>query len=78
MKVASHDQILQHIRKSGTNFIDVDFMPEEKSIQDPSKGQPFDRLVHWRRSREFMLPDPSKGLYEPQVFEKDIAPNDIL
>jgi hypothetical protein len=25
-----------------------------------------------------MQPDPSKGLFEPQVFEKEIAPNDIL
>lgn len=25
-----------------------------------------------------MLPDPSKGLFEPQVFEKSIEPSDIL
>ena len=37
-----------------------------------------DRLVHWRRPREFMLPDPAKGLFDPLVFEKDIEPGDIL
>lgn len=34
--------------------------------------------VHWRRPRDFMIPDPSKDLLEPQIFEKNIEPNDIL
>jgi calpain-15 len=42
-----------------------------------SKGQAFDRLVHWRRAKDFMEIDPSKGLLDPQVFSK-IEPNDII
>jgi hypothetical protein len=57
--------VLNHIKKTGTNFIDVDFPPVDRSVFDPSKGQPFDRMVHWRRPREFMIPDPSKGLLDP-------------
>ena len=69
---------MQHIKKAGTNFVDISFLPLDKSIFDPSKGQPFDRIVHWRRPREFMIPDPSKGLFEPKMFEKSIDPSDIL
>jgi calpain-15 len=25
-----------------------------------------------------MIPDPSKGIFDPQIFEKDIEPSDIL
>jgi hypothetical protein len=78
LKVGNHEQFMKQIRTNGNNFIDTSFAPVERSIFDAAKGQPFDRLVHWRRPREFMLPDPAKGLFEPQVFEKEIAPNDIL
>lgn len=54
LRVASHDQILSHIKKTGSNFIDITFPPTDKAICDPSKGQLFDRVVHWRRPREFM------------------------
>lgn len=69
---------MSHIKTTGTNFIDIDFPPLEKSVCDPKKGQTFDRLAHWRRPREFMIPDPTKGLFEPQIFEKTIEPGDIL
>lgn len=77
LRVCTQQQLLAQIRKNGNNFIDIDFPPIEKSIQDPSKGQSFDRMPHWRRPRDFMLPDPSKGIFDPQIFEKDIEPNDI-
>ena len=78
LRTATHDEIKAHIRQTGTNFIDVEFPPVDSSVQDPRQGHSFDRLLHWRRPREFMLPDPRKGLFEPQIFEKDIHPSDIL
>ncbi len=63
--VSSHESYMKHIRTTGNNYIDINFPPIDRSIQDPSKGQAFDRVVHWRRPRDFMLPDPSKGLFEP-------------
>lgn len=36
--ISTHDQVLAHIRKTGTNFIDVSFPPVERSICDPTKG----------------------------------------
>jgi len=29
---------MQHIKKAGTNFVDISFLPLDKSIFDPSKG----------------------------------------
>ena len=78
IKIALHEHFMKQIRTTGSNYIDIAFPPHDRSILDPAKGQPFDRIVHWRRPRDFMMPDPSKGLFEPQVFEKEIAPNDIL
>ena len=78
LKVADDEKILTQIRKNGTNFIDIDFLPTDSSINDPSQGQAFDRLVQWRRPRDFMVADPSKGVFDPAVFEKDIEASDIL
>ncbi|CDW86928.1 calpain family cysteine protease containing protein [Stylonychia lemnae] len=61
------------------NFIDVQFPPQEKSIQEqvkcilnndcsPSKGLAFDRVIQWRRPKEFMKYDTSKGLLEPHIY----------
>ncbi len=66
------------MKTSGSSYIDIEFTPEDRSIFDPSKGQGFDRKVHWRRPRDFMVADPSKGLYDPVVFDKSIEPSDIL
>jgi len=38
MAVSTHEQVMAHIRKTGTNFIDISFPPSERSICDPSKG----------------------------------------
>lgn len=78
LRIASQDLIKQHIKKTGTNFVDISYLPVDRSIFDPAKGQPFDRLVHWRRPRDFMQADATKGLLEPQVFDKTIEPSDIL
>jgi hypothetical protein len=45
-------------------------MPKIKliSVFSPSKGLAFDRIVHWRRPKDFMEYDPSKGLLDPKVF----------
>jgi hypothetical protein len=32
MKLATHEQFIAQIKKNGTNFIDIDFPPIEKSI----------------------------------------------
>jgi hypothetical protein len=50
--------LISKIKKNGTNFIDVDFKPLDRSIFDPKKGQGFDRKVHYRRPKDFMIPDP--------------------
>ena len=65
LRVCTDEMIRSKIRTTGTNFIDFDFPPCDKSIFDPSRGQAFDRLVHWRRPRDFMIADPKKGLFEP-------------
>jgi hypothetical protein len=78
LKVSPQEEILAKLKTTGTNFIDVDFTPEDRSIFDPSKGQGFDRKVHWRRPRDFMVANPSQGLYDPVVFDKSIEPGDIL
>jgi len=44
------------------HFIDPDFPPTDASIQHPSKGLGFDRLIQWRRPYEFMKVDPAQGL----------------
>jgi len=46
-------------------------------VFNPCNGQAFDRVIHWRRPRDFMVADPKQGLLEPQVFEKMIEPADI-
>ena len=61
----TQDELLKKLRTTGTNFVDVDFPPVDRSIFDPKKGQGFDRKVHWRRPNEFMQPDPAKGIFEP-------------
>jgi len=37
-RIATHDQYKAQIKKNGTNFIDIDFPPVERSVQDPRKG----------------------------------------
>lgn len=67
LAVATADQIVEKLKVMGSNanFIDIDFPPLDKSIQDPKLGPAFDRVVHWRRPKDFMEIDPSKGLLEP-------------
>lgn len=47
------------------------------NFHSPSKGPAFDRLVHWRRAKDFMEIDPSKGLLDIKVFSS-IEPSDII
>jgi hypothetical protein len=59
------------------NFIDIEFPPVEASIYPPSEGKPFDKPIVWKRPKEFMVIDESNGLNRPEVFDKNIEPNDI-
>ena len=54
MTLSTDHEYFGQIKKAGTNFIDIAFPPADRSIFDPSKGQGFDRKVHWRRPRDFM------------------------
>jgi hypothetical protein len=61
------------------NFIDIDFPPCESSIYSPNEPEkPFsDENIVWKRPKDFMIVDKSKGLGPPEVFSKSIDPNDI-
>ena len=76
--MSTHEELKGKLKTTGSSYIDVDFRPVDRSIFDPKKGQGFDRIVHWRRPRDFMHPDPAKGLFDPVIFDKDIEPADIL
>eukprot|EP00347_Sterkiella_histriomuscorum_P008050 403346565 len=83
-------QIREKLSEQGpnANFIDVNFPPTDQSIQEQlqiqkslnhfsiSKGLAYDRVIHWRRPKEFMTVDASKGLLEPQVYSS-LSPSDI-
>lgn len=74
------DEIRLILKESGlTNFIDIEFPPVESSIYNTREGlKPFakERIV-WKRPKDFMLVDEDQGLLPPQVFQKQIEPNDI-
>ena len=74
------DEIRLILRDSGLpNFIDIEFPPVESSIYNTRDGlKPFakERIV-WKRPKDFMLVDEDQGLLPPQVFQKQIEPNDI-
>mmetsp|Transcript_3423 Transcript_3423/g.2406 ORF Transcript_3423/g.2406 Transcript_3423/m.2406 type:complete len:167 (-) Transcript_3423:715-1215(-) len=63
-KVAPLSELKEKLFSQGmnANFIDIEFPPQDKSIQDPSKGPAFDRLIHWRRPKDFMEEDLNTGL----------------
>ena len=59
------------------NFIDIEFPPVDSSIYPPSEGHPYNFEIVWKRPLEFMQVDESIGLAPPEVFYKQIEPNDI-
>mmetsp|Transcript_10338 Transcript_10338/g.10351 ORF Transcript_10338/g.10351 Transcript_10338/m.10351 type:complete len:303 (+) Transcript_10338:235-1143(+) len=71
------DNIRQKLREHNMNFVDIEFPPVESSIYPPSEGKPYNFPIVWKRPQEFMVVDQSKGLLPPQVFDKQIEPNDI-
>jgi hypothetical protein len=71
------DAIRQKLRENNINFIDIEFPPVESSIHPPSETQPFGQPVVWKRPKDFMVVDESKGLTAPEVFFKKIEPDDI-
>jgi calpain-15 len=38
---------------------------------------PFESVVHWRRAKDFLVPDPAKGYREAAVFYESIEPGDV-
>lgn len=78
LEVSTIDEIKAQIKKNGENFVDVHFLPDDSAVFRQKNGEAFDRIIHWRRPRDFMLVDPRKGQLEPQVFEKMIEPSDII
>jgi hypothetical protein len=57
LETASVEEIRAQIKKNGENFIDIHFPPQDSSVFNASLGQAFDRVIHWRRPRDFMLGD---------------------
>lgn len=54
----SDDEISKHITEfDQESFIDTQFPPEDKSIFDPEKGEAFDKVVQWRRPKDFLDAD---------------------
>jgi hypothetical protein len=43
------------MHETGRSFIDTEFLPIDRSINGGEEGDMTDRLVHWRRIREFMV-----------------------
>ena len=62
---------------NSTNFIDLEFEPVDNSVFDSNIDPPFDVVVHWRRTDEFLTSDFGEGLLEPNVFYETIEPNDV-
>jgi calpain-15 len=79
LKLVEESEIIEKLASLGSqaNFIDTDFAPNDNSIQHTSKGQAFDRVIQWRRPKEFMEVDPTRGLNEPEIFYKLVEPADI-
>lgn len=71
------DAIRNKLREANINFIDIEFPPVESSIYPPTESQPYTFPIVWKRPKEFMFIDESKGLMAPEVFYKQIEPNDI-
>jgi calpain-15 len=44
---------------------------------EEEKEYPFEDVIHWRRAKDFMLPNPELNLREASIFYEDIEPNDI-
>jgi hypothetical protein len=71
------DAIRKKLREANVNFLDIEFPPVEASIYPASEGKPFNDPIVWKRPKDFMVIDPSKELYPPEVFDKKIEPADI-
>lgn len=71
------DAIRKKLREVSVNFVDIEFPPVAASIYPPSEGQPFRDPIVWKRPKDFMVVDESKGLFAPEVFYKKIEPDDI-
>ena len=59
------------------NFIDIEFPPCDSSLYPKGISYPYKAKIVWKRPKEFMEIDPSKGLGVPEVFDKKIEPDDI-
>lgn len=76
-EIMSTEALENQVKQMGMKFIDIDFLPIESSIYNPSGGTPFDVIIHWRRPEEFMAVDYNQGLLEPSIFYDSVEPNDI-
>ena len=70
------DSIRSKLREVRKNFVDIEFLPIESNIYPLTEGKPFGEIV-WKRPKDFMVVDPSKGLNKVEVFDKKIEPDDI-
>ena len=80
LKLVDETVIHEKLASLGTkaNFIDPEFAPGDSSIQHPSKGLGFDRVIQWRRPQDFLVVDSNRGLNEPEIFYKVIEPSDVI
>ena len=56
------DEIRNKIEETRSNFVDIEFPPVQASIHTPNEGQPFKNTIVWKRPKEFMIIDESKGV----------------
>ena len=74
----SLEQCLSTLKELGeSHFLDLEFEPADWSVFDPQIDSPLDVVLHWRRPSDFLLPDFSQGLLDPQLFYETIEPNDV-
>ena len=73
------DSIRDKLKEAKINFVDIEFPPVEASIYNPGEMlKPFaNENIVWKRPKDFMIVDEKRGLFEPEVFNKSIEPNDI-
>jgi hypothetical protein len=64
------EAIRAKLKETNLNFVDIEFPPVDASIYPPSEGKPFNFPIVWKRPKEFMNVDESKGLMPPEVFYK--------
>ena len=74
---APMNQIEKILKNNDINFVDLEFPPNKFSIYSSIEDYGQEQLVHWRRPKDFMQVDYSRGLLDPSIFADEVEPSDI-